>query len=137
MLQRQGISNFLAQPEWIEEYISLIEKLPLVIQAGRYGIVHSLVPKGVAWDVFVQKAGQYRDYILWRRNKRYNEIIDGIEAVIAGHTIHKDPVQFGSVMDIDTGAFLKYRDGYDGRLTVIQIGESCVRGGGITPGLML
>ena len=110
--------------EWIDEYISLIEKLPLVIQVGRYGIVHSLVPKGVTWDVFVQKADRYREFVLWRRDKRYNETIEGIETIFAGHTIHKDTVQLGSVMDIDTGAFLKYWDGYDGRLTVIEIDHS-------------
>ncbi len=110
--------------DWIEEYISLIEKLPLVIQVGHCGIVHSLVPRDISWDDFVQKADRYRNIVLWRRNRKYNGIIEGIGVIIAGHTIHKDPVQLGSVMDIDTGAFLKYWDGYDGKLTVIEIDHS-------------
>lgn len=110
--------------QWIDEYIYFIEKLPLAIQVGRFGIVHSFVPKCVGWDDFVTNAEQYRNIILWRRYMKYNEIIEGIEVVFAGHTIHKNPVRFGSVMDIDTGAFLKYWDGYDGRLTVVKIKHS-------------
>ncbi|RKX77247.1 MAG: serine/threonine protein phosphatase [Spirochaetes bacterium] len=75
--------------EWIERYISLIENLPLVIQVGSYGIVHSSVPKGISWDNFVQKAGVYRELILWRRYRTYNETIEGIKTVYAGHTINR------------------------------------------------
>ena len=110
--------------EWIEQYISLIQKLPLVIQVGQYGIVHSVVPRGISWDDFVQNADWYRELILWRRYRSYNEIIEGIKIVFTGHTINRNPVQLGSVLDIDTGAFMKYWNGYDGRLTIFEMDHS-------------
>ena len=106
---------------WKNEYISLIEKLPLVIQVGRYGIVHSFVPKAVSWGEFIQKSNQYRNIVLWRRYRKYNENINGIDLVFSGHTIHKEPVQLGSILNIDTGAFLRYSSGRCGKLTVIEM----------------
>ncbi len=110
--------------EWIEEYISLIEDLPLVIQVGRYGIVHSIVPRNISWGEIVRNPNHYRNIILWRRYRRFNEIIDGIDLIYSGHTIHREPVQFGSVLDIDTGAFLGHLSGGSGKLTVIEMDHS-------------
>lgn len=107
--------------EWREEYITLIRKLPLVIQVGRYGIVHSTVPKGISWDNFARDAERYRNLVLWRRYKYYNEVIEGIKLVFSGHTINSNPLQLGSVLNIDTGAFKKYRDEDEGRLTIVEM----------------
>lgn len=106
------------------EYADLISKLPLAIKVGEIVILHSLVPIVSSIEELKQNIEKYREFILWERNPGYEPTADF--TVIAGHTIVKVPAWQGCVLDIDTGAFLRYW-GRSGHLTIKELAsvEKC------------
>ncbi|MCM5703434.1 metallophosphoesterase [Larsenimonas salina] len=73
---------------------------------GRVGIVHADPP--LRWQVLETQSEDVKRQSLWSR-KRYSKKletpVEGIDAVIVGHTIVASPVMLGNVRYIDTGAF--------------------------------
>lgn len=115
----------MMEGSWVQAYIEEIEKLPLVIQVGNFGIIHSRIPEGVSWIDLISNVEAYRECILWERNERINSAwTDGISGIFAGHTIHENIVNYGNTLDIDTGAFLSYWEGESGKLTIIEMDHS-------------
>ena len=111
---------------WMDEYISLVEKLPLIIQVGEYAILHSAVnPEAQDWNDFVNNITDDDEYsVMWYRSEKMNIQMSGIKKIYAGHTIHSEPVDYGILQDIDTGAFLKYwSNSLKGKLTIKIIGD--------------
>jgi serine/threonine protein phosphatase 1 len=84
--------------------------------AGRQvGMVHAEPPED--WGS-LESTGP--DTLVWGRNRiaRGDETpVDGIDAVVVGHTIIEEPLVLGNVHYIDTGAF------HSGRLTLIDARE--------------
>lgn len=100
------------------EFAAQFRELPLAIEvetdAGLIGIVHADVP-GEAWHglpgYFKNRNG--RNYVMWSRNRF--EIgdesgVQGVRAVVCGHTPLRAPVILGNVYHIDTAGWTK--DGY-------------------------
>ena len=97
-------------------YYDAYSDLPIVIELetekGLIGIVHADVPEN-DWATFVDglrsynRSAGFMDSALWSRD-RYNykdiSIITGIDLVVVGHTVVKEPLQLGNVLYIDTGA---------------------------------
>lgn len=111
-----GISS-----SWMEEYLEEIKKLPLVIQVGDFGILHSICPTN-SWDDLITNLKKYKDLILWERDRSViNREVEGVHCIFAGHTIHDEVTAWGNVIDIDTGAFLEHWEGYDGKLTIVEM----------------
>lgn len=119
-MQNGGMWWYKTSPEFKEEYLTVIKSLPLAIQVGEYGIIHSRLPRYASWGDFVKHPSDFQEYLLWERNEFCYDITD-IDKVYAGHSIHDEIVEYGNVIDIDTGAFLKYCDGEEGKLTVLEL----------------
>ena len=113
--------------EWVQnlsfaqrqEYSKEIHKLPLIIRIGKVLICHSLLPKQTL-DTIKENIERLHDFIIWQRDVLFNGGPDGF-ITYAGHTINDEVTSYGSVVDIDTGAFLKYWEGHDGHLTLVDI----------------
>lgn len=113
--------------EWVNEltekeldaYKEDIESLPLIIRIGNVLICHSLLPHQPL-ETTVENIARLRDFIIWQRDESFFGGPDGF-TTYAGHTIHSVPACYGNVIDIDTGGFLKYWPGYDGKLTIVDI----------------
>lgn len=112
----------------------IIAKLPLAFEVstanGHIGIVHADIPTGVAWHQFIRLLDadpDMQEYALWSRN-RYKHlkllgktvVVDGIDAVIFGHTPVSQVLQTANFYYIDTGAAL-LEDTSLGKLTLLQI----------------
>jgi serine/threonine protein phosphatase 1 len=105
----------------IYDYATRISNLPLIIKIGSVLICHSLLPH-IDLDRLNERLSDYREFILWQRDI---DFLGGPNGYItyAGHTINDEVTKYGNVVDIDTGAFLKYWKGYKGKLTLIEIGR--------------
>ena len=107
----------------LEDYLDLIRDLPLIIQVGNIGIIHSL-PNERSWDKLLKKvtSGDRETIynLLWERTTNDIEC-SGIDKIFAGHTVGKKVRTQGDLENIDTGAFLKYWDGQEGFLTVKEL----------------
>lgn len=109
-------------PEEITEYGRALRDLPLIIQVGNYLVLHSLFPKVEDVAQAESSLEDFREYILWERDRRWNLRVKDIDLIYAGHTIVKEPTRMGCILDIDTGAFLKYW-GQQTSLTVLELGK--------------
>jgi serine/threonine protein phosphatase 1 len=97
-----------------------LARMPYAIEVEvghqRIGIVHVEVTNN-NWALF--EAGLFNEQTtIWGRSKfsQHNPArIRGIDAVISGHSIVREPVVLGNQHYIDTGAF------HSGRLTVIEL----------------
>ena len=105
--------------EQLEEYKKEVEKLPLIIVVGNVLVCHSMLPD-TDFETIEKNIGSLKDFIIWARDETFSGGAHGF-VTYAGHTIHKDIVRYGNIIDIDTGAFLKYWDQEDGHLTVVEI----------------
>ena len=107
--------------EWIEEYIEEIEKLPLAIQVGDIGIVHARTPEGVNWNTVISNLDDpdIRKTLLWGRHD--SPKVDDIKVIYAGHTINELITYYGSIKDIDTGAYFQYYNYSYGKLSICEL----------------
>lgn len=94
-------------------------KLPLIIRIGKVLICHSLLPHEPL-ETIIAEIERLRAFIIWQRDEGF---FGGPEGFItyAGHTIHPEVTRYGNIIDIDTGAFLKYWSGCSGKLTIVDI----------------
>lgn len=119
------------------EIADALATLPVAIElethAGLVGIVHADCPTR-CWEYFVQtlkdpdvsngeKRGM-KDRAQWSRSRvEFHEQglgttpVDGVRAVVVGHTPLKNPVWINNVLHIDTGGWSDY-----GRFTIIDAG---------------
>lgn len=109
------------------EYRKLVTDLPIVIKIDDVLICHSLIPfkfksfKELKLMMDIDESEKLIDYIQWERNST-PVYLKGIKAIYAGHTINKEITFYGSIINLDTGAFLKDNDKYDfGKLTIQEI----------------
>lgn len=114
------------------EIVSYFSALPYAIEVetlhGLIGIVHAEVP-GAQWpDVTrtqqAHRSSAVRETVLWDRSRwtgaHVPERIEGIRAVIVGHTPHREIRRHGNVINIDTGAVYRY---LGNRLTVLDLAD--------------
>ena len=84
-----------------------VEHLPYAreveVAGKRIGMVHAEPP--ASWDDIEEASKQQLVWGRTRINKGDTTTVEGIDAVIAGHTIVEEPTWLGNVMYIDTGAF--------------------------------
>jgi serine/threonine protein phosphatase 1 len=103
--------------------LKAVDKLPLIIQVGDTIIAHAALPAVKSLEDIEIDPDDYLRIVLWERKKIPNVLIPGISKVYVGHNIVTEPAVCGITTNIDTGAFLKYWDGIDGKLTILEIGK--------------
>lgn len=120
------------QPRDLQEAVArAMAALPVAIEVetagGVVGIVHADVPYR-EWDYFaVVLAGAYgksearhaTDMAMWSRERiksGSHATVNGILAVVVGHTTLPDPVTLGNVYHIDTGGWLP-----EGHFTLLDL----------------
>ena len=120
-----GGSWFVGIPTVEQQCMQIVfNELPLAIEvetdAGLIGIVHADVPGG-SWrglpNYFANRNG--RNYVMWSRNRFEmgdDSGVDGVRAVICGHTPLRAPVVLGNVYHIDTAGWTA-----DGYFTLINL----------------
>ena len=103
-------------------YANILQDLPLVIEIetaqGLIGIVHADVPRG-SWGEMISalsgsefEADHIAAMLLWSRKRITEENqsgVEGVRAVIVGHTPLSQPAVLGNVYHIDTAG---WRDGH-------------------------
>lgn len=98
-------------PEALKGYadrlIGLANELPNGVRVGNIGVVHAECPL-TDWDLLAIDKGHYlREEAMWAR-KRINygisTLVQGVDAVVVGHTPVKTPTVLGNHVYIDTGA---------------------------------
>ncbi|WP_433739934.1 metallophosphoesterase [Pseudomonas putida] len=100
-------------------YTSLLQQLPLVIEVetprGLIGIVHADLPPGSWGDMKRALCGTAIEVdhatamLLWSRKRLADENregVEGVRAVVVGHTPLKQPAVLGNVYHIDTAGWL-------------------------------
>jgi len=103
--------------------LKAVDKLPLIIQVGDTIIAHAALPAVNSLEDIEIDPYDYLETALWERKKIPNILIPGISRVYVGHNIVTEPTVYGITTNIDTGAFLKYWDRIDGKLTILEIGK--------------
>jgi serine/threonine protein phosphatase 1 len=106
----------------VNKFYQAFEKLPLIIQVGDVIIAHAAIPAIQSLKDIEIDPHRYIDTILWKREYFPPVLIHGITRIYVGHTIVTKPTICGIITNIDTGAFLKYRE-KKGKLTIIEIGK--------------
>ncbi|MFP4137259.1 MAG: metallophosphoesterase [Halomonas sp.] len=99
-----------------------LEQLPyareVAVAGKRLGIVHAEPPPDWSW---IEDGGEaLKEQLVWGRHRIAQQDttpVEGIDAVVVGHTIVPAPIQLGNVNYIDTGAF------ETGRLTLLEARE--------------
>ncbi|MFP4683526.1 MAG: metallophosphoesterase [Ectothiorhodospira sp.] len=95
-----------------------LRALPLAIEIdtdpGLVGVVHADVPEGMDWNRFLDALAtdpRVRDHALWSRHRigrlrdsARNTSVQGLEALLVGHTPVPEPLRDGNVWFLDTGA---------------------------------
>jgi serine/threonine protein phosphatase 1 len=107
----------------IKKLFQVVDKLPLVIQVGDVIIAHAAVPAVQSLKDIETNPYKYLETILWERKSFSPIFIPGISKIYVGHTIVTEPTVYGITTNIDTGAFMKYRERIKGKLTVLEIGK--------------
>ncbi len=109
-------------------YTSILRDLPLVIEVetahGLIGIVHADVPRG-SWGEMISalsgsafEANHVAAKLQWSRKRITEEDqsgVDGVRAVIVGHTSLRQPAVLGNVYHIDTAGWK------DGHFTLLEL----------------
>lgn len=109
-------------------YASILQDLPLVIEVetaeGLIGVVHADVPRGSwvemlkALDGPIAEAEHTAAMLQWSRKRIADENhggVDGVRAVIVGHTPLRQPAILGNVYHIDTAGWM------DGHFTLLNL----------------
>lgn len=123
-----GGAWFMSLPTVQQQCLSILFlDLPLAIEVetanGMIGIVHADVPCSDWRDLklrFDNRNG--RNYVMWSRNRFEHEDksgVEGVRAVVCGHTPVRAPVVLGNVYHIDTGGW--FPEGYDGYFTLLNL----------------
>jgi serine/threonine protein phosphatase 1 len=99
-----------------------VDKLPLIIQVGDAIIAHAVLPAVHSLEDIETNPHDYLETVLWERERIPPVLIPEISKVYVGHNIVTEPTVYGITTNIDTGAFLKYWDGINGKLTILEIG---------------
>lgn len=126
----------LSNPDYLQKQISdAFSEMPIAIELetedGVIGIVHADVPFK-SWSQFVnalsstETSDMERNHIctmaMWNRQRIEHEDrigVQGVRAVVVGHTPVKDVVKLGNVYHIDTGGWLQSK--YDwARFTILD-----------------
>ena len=114
------------------DIVGYFSTLPYAIEVetvhGLVGVVHAEVP-GVRWPEVAQtlrrrRSSKVRETVLWDRGRwagaQIPECIEGVSAVIVGHTPHREIRVRGNVINIDTGAVYRH---LGDRLTVLDLAD--------------
>lgn len=121
-----------AGPVKARDIVSYFSALPYAIEVetahGLVGIVHAGLPcerwPDVTHTLQAHRSSQVRETVLWDRARWTGapipERIEGVSAVIVGHTPHREIRLRGNVIDIDTGAVYRY---LGNRLTVLDLAD--------------
>ena len=119
-------------PVKARDIVSYFSALPYAIEVetahGLVGIVHAEVPcdrwPEVTHTLQTRRSSQVRETVLWDRSRwtggRIQEHIEGVSAVIVGHTPHREIRARGNVINIDTGAVYRY---LGNQLTVLDLAD--------------
>jgi serine/threonine protein phosphatase 1 len=102
------------------EFAAQFNDIPLAIEVetekGLIGLVHADVP-GNSWGqlpgFFANRNG--RNYVMWSRSRFEHQDrsgVDGVRAVVCGHTPLRHPAVLGNVYHIDTAGWLPSKGGY-------------------------
>lgn len=100
--------------------VDALSALPVAIELetplGLLGLVHADCPYA-SWPLFVgilssadPDASAARNLALWSRTRAerlFDGPVDGVRAVVVGHTVVERPASLGNVLFIDTGAWLE------------------------------
>jgi serine/threonine protein phosphatase 1 len=97
-----------------------VDGLPLIIQIEDVIIAHAALPAVRRLSYIEKNPFEYIEMILWHRDEYPALLSPGVSRVYVGHSIVKEPSRRGQVINIDTGAFLKYRK-LKGKLTVLEM----------------
>jgi hypothetical protein len=105
---------------YIAKLAKAVDKLPLIIKVDDTLILHSCLPDVDSLKPIENDPEKYLDKILWYRGKAPEKIrIPGIKRVYCGHTFVDEVEEHNGMINIDTGAFLRYQ-GSRGKLTVVE-----------------
>jgi serine/threonine protein phosphatase 1 len=126
------IELYCAAPGHARDIVNYFSTLPYAIEVetahGLIGIVHAEIPDARWLEVTrileAQRSSQIRETVLGDRGRWTGapipERIEGVCAVIVGHTPHREIRVRGNVINIDTGAVYRY---LGKRLTVLDLSE--------------
>jgi serine/threonine protein phosphatase 1 len=106
----------------VEALRAAIDELPLLIRVGAVILAHAALPAVGSLEAIEESPFDYLDTVLWHRGAYPAVRIPGINRVYVGHTITPYLHERGKILNIDTGAFLKYY-GREGKLTIKKIEE--------------
>jgi serine/threonine protein phosphatase 1 len=107
---------------YLDELWAEIQELPLIIKIEDVLILHARLPDVDTLEEIEAFPEGYMDFILWSREGLPNAIaVPGISRIYCGHTIVDEPVSCKGTINLDTGAFLAYWQGYSGRLTMLPL----------------
>lgn len=109
------------------EFAAQFRDLPVAIEietaAGMVGIVHADCPFG-SWDELInelyhpesaQRLKLVKNTLMWSRSRieqSNDDHVEGLRALICGHTPLKHPVVLGNVHHIDTAGWMPEKGGY-------------------------
>lgn len=126
LYRMNGGSWFLAMGQRDREaHARMYAELPVAIEvetlSGLIGIVHA-DPVGCDWPAFVSALDDERVRMaaMWSRQRiqaRDDSMVEGVTAVIVGHTILKSYRWLGNVCYIDTGSYAT------GKITMVELCE--------------
>jgi serine/threonine protein phosphatase 1 len=113
--------------EDVREVRSILEEalryLPLAREFSvgdyRFGLVHAEPPWD--WQQVALNAGALKERLTWGRTRTKQQDtswVEGVDAVLVGHTIVDTPQWLGNVLHLDTGAFRK-----EGSLTLLALDD--------------
>lgn len=90
----------------------VISRLPLtreiLMDGKRVGICHAEPTHD--WELVRRHPGTFKEKLIWGRirfMRSDTQLVDGVDAVIVGHTIVERPLWLGNMHYIDTGSFTK------------------------------
>ncbi len=125
--------------ELLQQMSEFYQTLPYIIEVqtdrGKVGIVHADMPAFLPWDQTLEaiEKDKLKDqdfkYYLWARES-YRKLrmhleypgtireifIEGVYKIYVGHSIVKQPVAYGNIMFVDTGAYSS------GKLSFVDLG---------------
>jgi serine/threonine protein phosphatase 1 len=113
--------RFQESAAYLAELAHKVSRLPLIIQVEDTLILHACLPDVDSLEEVERYPDIYRDTIIWYRDKPSWSIrIPGINKVYCGHNIVNKIEEHNGMINIDTGAFLRYH-GAQGKLTIVKL----------------
>ncbi|GHT55832.1 serine/threonine protein phosphatase [Endomicrobiia bacterium] len=107
--------------DYIAKLAKAVDTLPLIIKVDDTLILHSCLPDVDSLEEIENNPEKYLEKIIWYRGRYPEKIrIPGIKRVYCGHTFVDEPEDCNGMINIDTGAFLRYQ-GFQGKLTVVEL----------------